>query len=95
MQEVPVNVFWDIEVSASATNGMNEANSYHYAQNCAVPASMKGVQVVNAIRSFALQRGILKNISAFANLKLIKVCVCFSLSQSYHLYANTRKKQDA
>jgi uncharacterized LabA/DUF88 family protein len=37
---------------------------------------MKGVQVVNAIRSFALQRGILKNISAFANLKLIKVCWC-------------------
>eukprot|EP01133_Synstelium_polycarpum_P017471 gene17471-20846_t len=41
-------------------------------ENCAVPSYMKGIHVVNAIRSFALQRGVLKNISAFANLKLIK-----------------------
>lgn len=41
--------------------------------------------MVKAIRSFAMQAGILKNISAFANLKLIKViypsqcftCFCF------------------
>jgi hypothetical protein len=49
----------------------------NYNQNCAVPSNMKGVQVVNAIRHFALQRGILKNMSAFANLKLIRVCILF------------------
>jgi hypothetical protein len=41
-------------------------------ENCAVPSGMKGVHVVHAIRQFALQRGILKNISAFANFKLLK-----------------------
>ena len=62
-------------------------------QNCAVPSSMKGVQVVNAIRHFALQRGILKNISAFANLKHIRVC-CTLILHSFpiHLHSVQAKR---
>lgn len=75
-QEVPVNVFWDIE-------------------NCAVPATMKGVQVVNAIRSFALQRGILKNISAFANLKLIKDDLRSDLQESGVLLHDVTRKANS
>jgi len=76
MQEVPVNVFWDIE-------------------NCAVPATMKGVQVVHAIRSFALQRGILKNISAFANLKLIKDDLRSDLQESGVLLHDVTRKANS
>lgn len=76
MQEVPVNVFWDIE-------------------NCAVPTTMKGVQVVNAIRSFALQRGILKNISAFANLKLIKDDLRADLQESGVLLHDVTRKANS
>lgn len=59
---------------------------------------MKGVQVVNAIRHFALQRGILKNISAFANLKHIRVSnytLFISIAVSlkiYNFYIFKKKK---
>lgn len=76
MQDVPVNVFWDIE-------------------NCAVPTTMKGVQVVNAIRSFALQRGILKNISAFANLKLIRDDLRADLQESGVLLHDVTRKANS
>lgn len=76
IEEVPVNVFWDIE-------------------NCAVPTTMKGVQVVNAIRSFALQRGILKNISAFANLKLIRDDLRADLQESGVLLHDVTRKANS
>jgi hypothetical protein len=41
---------------------------------------MKSVHVVAAIKQFALHRGILKNIAAFANFKLLKV------RTTYHLH---------